>query len=99
MDPWVGRSPGEGNGNQSSILSWEISDRGAWQAVVHGVTKELDTTEVTELACTHILRLFVGIYLVISWVKILKPLRRLMGHGVKTYNCLGKCHFSKVYCL
>ena len=33
-----------------------------------------------------------GIYLVISWVKILKPLRRLMGHGVETYtgNCVGK---------
>ena len=26
----------------SSILAW---NRGAWQAIVHGVTKELDTTE------------------------------------------------------
>ena len=26
----------------SSILAW---DRGAWQAIVHGVTKESDTTE------------------------------------------------------
>ena len=49
-----GRPPGEGNGNQSSILAWEISDRGAWQAIVHGVTKELDTTEVTEHARTNI---------------------------------------------
>ena len=28
----------------SSILAWEIPmDRGAWQATVHGVAKELDT--------------------------------------------------------
>ena len=40
------RSPGEGNGSpvQYSCLGnpW---DRGAWQAPVHGVAKELDTTE------------------------------------------------------
>ena len=30
----------------SSILAWRIAmDRGAWQAIVHGVGKELDTTE------------------------------------------------------
>ena len=23
----------------SSILAWRITDRGAWQAIVHGVTK------------------------------------------------------------
>ena len=23
--PWLGRSPGEGNGNHSSILAWKIS--------------------------------------------------------------------------
>ena len=29
----------------SSILAWEIPhNRGAWQATVYGVTKELDTT-------------------------------------------------------
>ena len=40
-----GRSPGEGNGNplQYSSLGNSI-DRGAWQATVHGVTKESDTT-------------------------------------------------------
>ena len=27
----------------SSILDWEM-DRGAWRAIVHGITKELDTT-------------------------------------------------------
>ena len=41
-----GRSPGVGNGNplQYSCLGNRM-DRGAWQAAVHGVTKESDTTE------------------------------------------------------
>ena len=44
--PGSGRSPGEENGNplQYSCLGHPM-DRGAWQATVHGVTKELDTTE------------------------------------------------------
>ena len=30
----------------SNILAWEIPwAKGAWQAIVHGVTEELDTTE------------------------------------------------------
>ena len=43
--PGLGRSPGEGNGNplQYSCLENPM-DRGAWQAVAHGVV-ELDTTE------------------------------------------------------
>ena len=38
--PGSGRSPGEGNGNplQYSFLGNPM-DRGAWQATVHGVTK------------------------------------------------------------
>ena len=41
-----GRSPGEGNGNplQYSCLENPM-DRGAWWATVHGVVKELYTTE------------------------------------------------------
>jgi len=41
--PGLGRSPGEGNGNplQYSYLENPM-DRGAWQATVCGVTKELD---------------------------------------------------------
>ena len=31
----------------SSVLAWEIPWRGDSQATVHGVAKELDTTEVT----------------------------------------------------
>ena len=41
-----GRSPGEGNGNplQYSCLKKNSMERGAWWAIVHGVTKESDTT-------------------------------------------------------
>ena len=43
--PGSGRSPGVENGNllQYSCLENSI-DRGAWQAIVHGVTKESDMT-------------------------------------------------------
>ena len=38
--PGLGRSPGEGNGNpfQYSVLE-NSTDGGAWQVIVHGVTK------------------------------------------------------------
>ena len=44
--PGLGRSPGGRNGNplQYSCLENPM-DRGAWWATVHGVVKELDTTE------------------------------------------------------
>ena len=43
--PGSGSCPGEGNGNplQYSCLE-NPTDRGAWQATVHGVAKESDTT-------------------------------------------------------
>ena len=43
--PESGRSPGEGNVNplQYSCLENPMNT-GAWQAIVHGVTKELDMT-------------------------------------------------------
>ena len=43
--PGSGRSPGEGNGNplQHSCLGNPM-DRGAWQAIVHGVATESDMT-------------------------------------------------------
>ena len=46
MIPGSGRFPGEGNANpvQYSCLENPM-DRGAWWATVHGVPKELDTTE------------------------------------------------------
>ena len=46
--PGSGRSPGEGNGNQLQYSCLEnFMDRGAWQAIVHGVAKN-QTTEPTE---------------------------------------------------
>ena len=43
--PGSGKSPGEGNGSpfQYSCLG-NPTDRGAWWATVHGVTKESDMT-------------------------------------------------------
>ena len=43
--PGSGRSPGEEHGNplQYSCLENSMYER-AWQAMVHGVTEELDTT-------------------------------------------------------
>ena len=44
--PRMGRSPGEGNGNPLQCFCLENPmGRGAWQATVHGGSKELDTTE------------------------------------------------------
>ena len=42
----LGRCPGEGNGNPLHYSCLENpTDRGAWQAVIHEVIKEQDTTE------------------------------------------------------
>ena len=44
--PGSGRSPGEGNSNPLQYYCLENPmDREAWQAMVHGVTKELDMTK------------------------------------------------------
>ena len=47
--PGLGRSLREGNGNplQYSCLG-NLTDRGAWQDIVHEVTKELDSTKEME---------------------------------------------------
>ena len=43
--PRLGRSSGEGNGNPFQYFCLgNPMDRGAWQAIVHGVSKEADTT-------------------------------------------------------
>ena len=45
--PGLGRSPGEGHENPLQYSCLENSmDRGAWQAIIHGIT-ESDTTEAT----------------------------------------------------
>ena len=44
--PGSGRFPGVGNGNLLQYICLKKSmNRGAWQAIVHGVTKESDMTE------------------------------------------------------
>ena len=52
FSPWVGKIPLEEKmATHSRYSCLENSmDRGAWQATVHGVTKELD---MTEHSCTH----------------------------------------------
>ena len=52
--PGLGRSPGEGNGNalQYACLG-NPTDRGAWQAMVHGVTKSR-----TQLSGWPVLKLY-----------------------------------------
>ena len=45
--PGLGRSPGEGHSNSPQYSCQENHvERGAWWAMVHGVTQESDTTEV-----------------------------------------------------
>ena len=44
LEPWLGRSPGGGNGNPSGFLPEKSYDSGAWWASVHGVA-ESDTTD------------------------------------------------------
>ena len=49
--PGLGRSPGEGNSYPLQYSGLENSmDRGAWQATVHGITKESDKTERLSLS-------------------------------------------------
>ena len=53
--PGSGKSPGEGHGNPLQYFCLENSmDRGAWQAPVHGVTKNQ-----TQLSDTHISNHFI----------------------------------------
>ena len=43
--PGLGRLPGEGNGTPLQFFCLgNLMDRGAWQAIVHGITKESDRT-------------------------------------------------------
>ena len=53
--PVLGRSPGVGNGTPLQYSCPENPmDRGAWWTTVHGVSKELDTTEATQHTCKHL---------------------------------------------
>ena len=44
--PGLGRLPGEGNGNPLQFFCLgNLMDRGAWQAIVHGIAKDLATQQ------------------------------------------------------
>ena len=51
--PGLGRPAGEENGTQYSCLGNPM-DRGVWSTIVHGVTKELDTTQGLNHHSSHI---------------------------------------------
>ena len=54
MIPGAGRSSEEGNGNPLQYFCLGNStDRGAWWATIHGITKELDTTEQLNNTTTY----------------------------------------------
>ena len=60
--PRSGRFPGVGNGNPLQYSCLENSvDRGAWRAIVHGVT-ELDTTEQLSMHA-----IFLGYEYLLCW--------------------------------
>ena len=53
--PGLGRSPGEGNSYPFQYSGLENSmDRGAWQAIVHGVTKS--QTRLSDIHFTHLFK-------------------------------------------
>ena len=48
IDPWVGRSPGGGNGNPFQNFCLENPmDRGAWRPTVHGITESTTTDQLS----------------------------------------------------
>ena len=78
--PGSGRYPGAGNGNplQYSCLG-NFMDKGAWQAILHGVTKKSDTTQLLnnkqqklfmESTKQAILRFHIPLYSLWPWFKI-----------------------------
>ena len=51
----------EGMAIHSTILAWRIpKDRGTWQAAVHGVAKELNTTEQLSIAYAQLLDFYMN---------------------------------------
>ena len=52
--PGSGRNPGEGNGNPLQYFQpGKSHTQRSWQAIVHGVAKELDTTKQQQLHALH----------------------------------------------
>ena len=58
---WVGKIPGEGNGNPFQHSFWENPmGRGAWWATVHGVTKRIRHDLATKTTTTY-MRIFTDV--------------------------------------
>ena len=92
--PELGRSPGGGNGNplRYSCLGNPM-DRGACQATVHGVTKQLDMTRVTDNtwhATTHLDHLVACAQCLIIWQK---ENFALLISGEKSHESIKAPHF------
>ena len=67
--PASGRSPGGGNGNWLQYSCAENSmDRGAWRAVVHGVTKRQIWLSVHTDTCKAALKCCVGFGCTVNWI-------------------------------
>ena len=85
FNPWIGKICWEGNGKtlQYSCLG-NTMDRGAWQAIVHGVSKELDNnnscftdeewrfTEMRKWQSWDLTRVSVVLFSFSCWEKTLK---------------------------
>ena len=73
-DPWVGRSPQEGNGNplQYSCLENPM-DRGDWQATIHGVTKSQTWLSMQETVIMWLLNIFK----LLTWLTFMDHIIRL----------------------
>ena len=67
FNPWVGKIPGEGNGNplQYSCLENPM-DGGAWEAAVHGVAKS--RTRLSDFTFTLRAGPWLGLLVAPSWV-------------------------------
>ena len=77
----------EGMATHSSILAWRIpTDRGAWQATVHGVTKS--RTRLKQLSST-----FINFCKVISTLLMRNDLLFLTSTDIK--DCLKSTSFPK----
>ena len=85
--PGLGRSPGEGNGHplQHSCLEKPI-DRGAWQAIVHGVAKRWTQTEQLTLSLSFHFHLSIGKVVLTRVYLDQKQMERKTAHTVECWQ-------------
>ena len=81
FDPWSRRSPGEGSGNpvQYSCLKHAL-DRGAWQAMAHGVTKSwYNWAQHSNSICINIIHIFTDIHTYITSMYYIQVNNMILG--------------------